>query len=161
MQNIMQSQTPVSRALSDKGVTHRQFHHSGPITSLQQAAQERGQRPEQVVRSIVFRLSQDEFVMVLVSGPEQVSWSALRSHLGRSRLTMASQEEVLAKTGYEIGAVSPFGLPDPMKILVDQGILEEEEISIGSGTRGVTIILNSRDFIYALEDYEFGRFKSD
>ncbi len=161
MQKIMNIQTPISRFLSALGINHREFRHPGQITSLQQAAQERGQRPEQVVRSILFRISQNEFVMVLVSGPAQISWAALRSHLGRSRLSMASQEEVLATTGYQIGAVAPFGLPTPIKILVDEGVLEEEEISVGSGVRGVTVILKTRDFVNALEDFEIGRFRQD
>jgi len=157
----MTMRTPVTRALEAKGIPYRVFRHPGPVTSLEQAARERGQRPDQVVRSILFRLAQDEFVMVLVSGPDQVSWSALRRYLGRSRLSMASQEEVLAATGYSLGAVSPFGLPAPMRILVDESILDEEEISIGSGERGVTVIVSSKDFFAALDHFEIGQFKSD
>src|SRR3990172_2360417 len=157
----MTMRTPVTRALEAKGIPYRVFRHPGPVTSLEQAARERGQRPDQVVRSILFRLAQDEFVMVLVSGPDQVSWSALRRYLGRSRLSMASQEEVLAATGYSLGAVSPFGLPAPMRILVDESILDEEEISIGSGERGVTVIVRSKDFFAALDHSEIGQFKSD
>jgi len=157
----MISQTPVTRALEARGVPYKVFRHPGQVTSLEQAARERGQRPEQVVRSILFRLAKDEFVMVLVSGPDQVSWQALRSYLGRSRLSLASQEEVLAATSYPLGAVSPFGLPAPMRILVDERILDEEEISIGSGERGVTVMVSSKDFIAALDHCEIGRFKSD
>jgi Cys-tRNA(Pro)/Cys-tRNA(Cys) deacylase len=115
------------------------------VTSLEQAAQERGQRLEQVVRSIVFRLGEDEFVMALVAGPAQISWRELRQYLGRSRLTMASEAEVLASTGYRIGTVSPFGLPGPMRILIDPKVFDEAEISIGSGVPSTGIILASAD----------------
>jgi len=157
----LNTETPVTQALAVKGVPYRIFRHPGPVTSLEQAAIERGQRPEQVVRSIVFRLAQDEFVMVLVNGSSQVSWAALRRYLGKSRLTMASEAEVLAATGYALGAVAPFGLPNPMRILVDEGVLYEEEISIGSGERGVTVILRSKDFFAALDQFETGGFKSE
>ena len=59
---------------------HRTFQHAGPVESLEQAAQERSQRPEQVIRSIVFRLSEDTFLMVLMPGPGQVPWKALRRY---------------------------------------------------------------------------------
>jgi Cys-tRNA(Pro) deacylase len=152
--------TPVSRILAKKGVPHREFRHPGPVHSLEQAALERGQQPEQVVRSIVFRLAKGEYAMVLIAGPAQVSWPALRRYLGQSRLTMASHDEVLAATGYQRGAVSPFGLLQSMRILVDHRVLEPEEISIGSGVRGVTIILRTRDLAGALGDYEAGDFSS-
>lgn len=155
---VPESPPPVSRAVSALGVPHRVFRHPGPVSSLEQAALERGQEPGQVVRSLVFRLSEGEFVMVLVAGPAQVSWPALRNHLGRSRISMASEEEVLSATGYRVGAVSPFGLPAPMRTLVDERVFIPEEVSIGSGERSVTVILASADLRLALGDVEVGRF---
>jgi Cys-tRNA(Pro) deacylase len=149
---------PAALTLEQLGVPHRVFRHSGPVSSLEQAALERGQRPEQVIRSLVFRLGAGEFVMVLVAGPAQVSWPALRAHLGRSRISMASEEEVLAATGYRVGAVSPFGLPAPLRMLADESVFRPDEVSIGSGERGVTVILLSADLRRALGEVEIGRF---
>jgi Cys-tRNA(Pro) deacylase len=147
-------QTPVGRALAVRGVAVREFRHAGPVTSLAQAAEERGQRPSQVVRSILFRLAADEYAMVLVAGPLQVDWKALRRHMGQSRLTMATADEVRAVTGYEIGAVSPFGLPRPVRVLLDGSVLGEDEVSIGSGERGTTVILSTGELLRALPEAE-------
>lgn len=152
--------TPVAQALKALDIPHRQFTHAGAVHSLEQAAAERGQRPSQVVRSILFRLSADRFAMVLVAGPDQVAWKALRQVVGQSRLTMATEEEVLRITGYIIGAVSPFGLPQPVSVFVDCGVLAEVEISIGSGVRGTTIILRSEDLMRALPDAVVGDFRA-
>jgi Cys-tRNA(Pro)/Cys-tRNA(Cys) deacylase len=156
----MNEASSVTQALDELDVPYRVFKHPGPIASLEQAARERGQRPEQVVRSLLFRLGEEEFVMVLVAGPDQVSWPALRHYLGQSRLTMASQEDVFRTTGYKVGAVSPFGLPKPLRVLVDEGVLTEEEVSIGSGIRGLTVILRSKDLMHALVNAEVGQFRS-
>jgi len=145
---------PVSRALQALGIPHRIFTHTEPVTSLEEAARQRGQRPSQVVRSILFRVGQDEFRMALVAGPAQVSWKILRRHLGQSRLTMATEEEVLSVTGYRTGTVGPFGLPRPLKVLIDPGVLDEEEISIGSGVRGTAVILKSADLQRGLPEAE-------
>jgi Cys-tRNA(Pro) deacylase len=150
----MENQPSVSLALEKLGIPHRVFRHPGQVTSLEQAARERGQRREQVVRSILFRLGEGEYLMALVAGPAQISWKRLRQHLGQSRLTMANEDEVLAVTGYRVGTVSPFGLPRPLKVLIDPGILKEEEISIGSGMRNTGIILRSADLRRALKDAE-------
>ena len=97
--------------------------------------------------------------MVLVAGPAQISWPALRRYLQQSRITMASEEEVNTITGYSIGAVSPFGLPVAMRILIDESVLAEEEISIGSGVRGITVIIKSQDLLRALPTSEISRFR--
>jgi prolyl-tRNA editing enzyme YbaK/EbsC (Cys-tRNA(Pro) deacylase) len=54
-------------------IPYRLFRHAGPIESLEQAARERGQQPEQVVRSILFRLEKDKYLMLLAAGPAQIS----------------------------------------------------------------------------------------
>jgi Cys-tRNA(Pro)/Cys-tRNA(Cys) deacylase len=150
----MTDSPPVSLELEKLGIPHRVFRHAGKVTSLEQAARERGQRPEQIVRSILFRIAEDEYLMVLVAGPAQISWKALRAYLGQSRLTMASEAEVLEVTGYPIGAVSPFGTLRNLRILVDPSVFAEEEISIGSGIRGTTVILKSEDLKRVLGEVE-------
>ena len=149
---------PVSKILSAKGIPHKVFVHPGPLNSLQQAAEERGQQPRQIVRSILFRVTKDEYLMVLIAGPKQINWKTLRRHVGSNRLTMASNEEVLSVTGYHIGAVNPFGLPLPIRILIDCSVSESQVISIGSGVRGTAIIMKSVDLLTALGEYELGNF---
>jgi Cys-tRNA(Pro) deacylase len=147
-----------AQALTNLEIPYRIFRHNGPVTSLEQAASERGQSTKQVVRSILFRLGEGNFVMVLMPGLQQVSWPALRAYLGQSRLSMASEAEVLAATGYRVGAVSPLGLPGPMRILADESVFVPEEISIGSGERGVAVILKSADLRRSIENLEVGNF---
>ena len=150
--------TPVTRFLDEQGIPYRFFQHPGVVHSLDQAARERGQRPEQIIRSILFRISRGGFVMVLMAGLKQVSWQALRKHLGTSRISMATESEVLQVTGFPIGAVSPFGTLQPVRILVDRGILAEDEISVGSGVRYTTVIMQREDFLRALGDVEVADF---
>ena len=154
MESASESLTPVGRALRDRNIPFREFRHPGPVSSLEQAAAERGQRLEQIIRSILFRLAQDEYLMMLVAGPRQVDWKALRHYVGQSRLTMASADEVREVTGYEIGAVSPFALARPVWVMLDESVTREEEISIGSGVRSTTVILKSADLMRALGGVE-------
>ncbi|MDX1436386.1 MAG: YbaK/EbsC family protein [Anaerolineales bacterium] len=152
-------QTAVTADLESRGIPFRTFTHPGPVQSLEQAARERGQEPDQVIRSILFRISREEFVMVLAAGDRQIDWRTLRRHLGESRITMASQEEVLQETGYAIGAVSPFGLPRPIRLLIDQSVYDQVgEVSIGAGQRGSTVILQVEDLKRALGSVETGQF---
>ncbi len=146
--------TPASEDLSVRAVPHREFRHPGPVASLEQAAAERGQDPDQVVRSILFHLAEGEYVLVLTGGPAQIDWGTLRRYLGVSRMRMAKPEEVLAVTGFEVGSVGPFGLPRPIRTLVDRRLFEQEEVSIGSGVRGTAVILRSENLRLALHQSE-------
>jgi prolyl-tRNA editing enzyme YbaK/EbsC (Cys-tRNA(Pro) deacylase) len=150
--------SPVSNALQALGIPYREFVHTAPVTSLEQAAAERGQHPSQVVRSILFRLRAGEYVMVLMAGAGQISWPALRAYLGQSRISMASDEEVLAATGYRIGTVSPIGTATRLRVLADRSVFAHPQISMGSGLRNTAILLASADLSRALPDLEIGDF---
>lgn len=151
---------PVSLALTAAGIDHQIFRHQGPVNSLEQAALERGQEPQQVVRSLLFRLGKGQYAMVLVAGPDQISWKALRNYFGQSRISTASREEVLQVTGYEIGAVAPFGLPAPIRVLIDSSVLDQEVVSLGSGVRGTAVIMRSADLMVGLPAAEISRFRA-
>lgn len=150
----MIDQPPASMALEKLNIPHRVFMHEKPLMSFEQAAEERNQRPEQIVRSILFQVRSEEFLMVLVAGRDQVDWRKLRQLVKRSRVRMATEEEVLEVTGYRVGTVSPFGIKTPVKILIDDSVLQEEEISLGSGTRQMAIIMKSADVQRALGNPE-------
>jgi Cys-tRNA(Pro)/Cys-tRNA(Cys) deacylase len=145
---------PASIALEKLNIPHQVFVHERPVQSFEQAAADRGQRPEQIVRSILFQIRPEEFLMVLVAGPAQIDWRKLRQLVKRSRVRMATEEEVLEVTGYLVGTVSPFGLPRPLKVLIDASVLREDEVSIGSGLRNTAIIMKSTDVQHALGDAE-------
>ena len=156
----MIKETPVSLALQKTNTAHRVFEHKNSIKNIEQAAAERGQDVMQLVRSILFRVGKDEFMMVMAAGPGQLSWPALRAHLGQSRMTMATKDEVLRVTGYPIGTVAPIGLPQPIRLLVDKNVFAYDEISLGSGQRGTAIIMQTKDFQKALGKVEIGEFLS-
>ena len=145
---------PATDELYRRGITFRLFQHNGEIVSLEQAAQERGQTPEQVVRSILFRLSAGEYLLALMPGPRQILWKALRLLLKQNRLTMASDEELLDVTGYRPGTVSPFGLPRPLRVIADRSLFDLPEISLGSGVRETAIIITPTELARAIPDLE-------
>ncbi|MEP7136399.1 MAG: YbaK/EbsC family protein [Chloroflexota bacterium] len=145
---------PASLALDSLGIEHRVFIHEKPVSSFEEAASHRNQRPGQIVRSILFNIRPEEYLMVLVAGPDQIDWKKLRQYVKRSRVRMATEEEVLEVTGYRIGTVSPFGVKSQFQVLIDASVLKEAEISIGSGVRSMAIIMKSAELRKALADSE-------
>lgn len=149
--------TPVTQALDALGIPYRLHLHPQPVRSQEQAARERGLEPAQIIRSLVFRLEAGVYVMVLMPGAGKVSWPKLRRHLGVTRLTTATPDEVVRVTGFEPGSVSPFGLAQPLRILADAQVLEHTTISLGAGVRNAGVIL-ARDTLLRALAPEIGDF---
>lgn len=98
--------------------------------------------------------------MVLMPGPGQVPWKALRHYLGQSRISMATNDELLRATGYRPGTVNPFGLPHTMRVLIDQGVLNQPMVSLGSGRPGIAIMIEPDEILKALDRVEVVNFSN-
>ncbi len=152
----MSIDTAATRYLDSRSIPYQVFVHNKTPFSIEEAAQERGQEPGQVIRSILFRHASDEFILVLVPGLCRVSWRKIRAWLKVSRISLATKEEVLRKTGYDLGTVNPFGLQNKVRILVDERVFLPPEVSLGSGVHGVAIILASSCLPQAIGSCEIG-----
>ncbi len=139
--------SPVTRLLDQAGIRYSLHVHQRPVRSLEQAAAERSLAPDQIVRSLLFRLDSEAYVLVLAAGPKQVSWPALRRALGVTRLTTATPEEVVQVTGYHPGTVSPLGLRRSVRILADRRLLRQNRVSIGAGIPNAGVELPTADLI--------------
>jgi prolyl-tRNA editing enzyme YbaK/EbsC (Cys-tRNA(Pro) deacylase) len=142
--------SPASAYLSSINILHQEFVHKQKISSIEEAAEQRNQSVNQIIRSILFRLEKDKFVMILVAGKIQIDWKKLRNYFKTSRLTTASPEEVFNITGFRVGSVGPFGLKNDIDIYYDDGINSNSSISIGSGVRGTGIMMTTENLIKAL-----------
>ena len=151
----MMTLKPQSKAieyLENNNIEFELFIHSEKIKSLQDAAKQRGQSEDQVLRSILFRSKDHQFYMIITTGTRQINWKILRNYLDINRTTMATEDEVFNETGYKLGTVNPFGLKPEIKIFINKPCLEQNPVSIGSGLRGVAIIMTISNLLKALPE---------
>jgi Cys-tRNA(Pro) deacylase len=134
-------------ALEATGIEHVIVRH-GPVTSLAEAAQARGVTPDRVIKTLVVRRAEDEYVFVLVPGDRQISWPKLRALLGVNRLSMPDAEAARAATGYERGTITPFGSQNAWPVIADVRVAGT--VSIGAGAHGVSATVPADDMIRAL-----------
>ena len=125
--------------LQRRGIDHR-IIHPGHVTSVEEAAQACGVRPEQVVKALVVRRGEDDYVLVLVPGDRSLSWPKLRALLGVNRISLPDAEEALTVTGYARGTITPLGLDLP--VIADERILGGE-ITLGTGQRDTVVALDA------------------
>jgi Cys-tRNA(Pro)/Cys-tRNA(Cys) deacylase len=117
--------------------------------SVEESAAMQGIPVERLLRTIVVRRGAQDYVFVLVPGGRQIDWPKLRSHLGVSRLSLPDAEEAKAATGYERGAITPFGSRTAWPVIADASVVDADRVAIGGGARGVNLHLSSTDLIAA------------
>jgi Cys-tRNA(Pro)/Cys-tRNA(Cys) deacylase len=121
----------------------------GRVRSLEEAAAARGVEPRQVVKTIVVRLSDDDYRFVLVPGDREISWPKLRALLGVKRMSMPSADVALDVTGYERGTITPLGSTTAWPVVADASL--EGTISIGGGAHGVALTVDASALVAAVE----------
>ncbi|MEO8190222.1 MAG: YbaK/EbsC family protein [Acidobacteriota bacterium] len=65
----------------------------------------------------------------------------VRRLMGAKRISFASGDETVAKTGMMIGGVSVFGLPADIPIYVDSLVMEAPRVVVGGGSRSWKVLL--------------------
>jgi Cys-tRNA(Pro) deacylase len=131
------------------GVAHTVVTH-GHVGSLAEAAVARGVPPRAVVKTLVVRKGEEDYVFVLVPGDRQLSWPKLRALLGVSRMSLPDAEDALRVTGYKRGSITPFGSTHPWPVVADASMVGEE-ITLGGGVSGTAVRLLADDAIRALD----------
>ncbi|HUR16372.1 MAG TPA: YbaK/EbsC family protein, partial [Candidatus Limnocylindrales bacterium] len=130
--------TPATLALDVAGVPY-QLVVTQPANSAEESARFQGIALDQLLRTIVVRRAADDYLFVLVPGGRRFDWPKLRTHLGAKRLSLPDAEEAKAVTGYERGAITPFGSSNAWPVVADAAILAQQLVAIGGGRRGVQI----------------------
>ena len=141
--------TPATSDERLQGVEY-QVIDTGPVSSLEEAARLRGVPPSAVVKTMVVRRTEDDYVFVLVPGDRVIDWRKLRSILGERRLSMPDAEEAFEVTGYKRGTITPLGASRNWPVYADERLLEGY-ISIGGGAYGISITVDGAEMIGAVE----------
>jgi len=135
-------------AITAAGVAHTVTRH-GPVRSLEEAAAARGIEPRDIVKTLVVRRAEDDFLFVLVPGDREISWPKLRALLGVRRLSMPDADVARDVTGYERGTITAFGSTRAWPVIADETVAGRT-ISIGGGAHGVAMTADGNDVIQAL-----------
>ena len=103
-----------------------------------------------LLRTIVVRRGEDDYVFVLVPGGRRFDWPKVRAHLGVKRLSLPDADEAREVTGYERGAITPFGATRSWPVIVDASAADQPSVAIGGGAHGVNLHLAPADLVRAL-----------
>jgi Cys-tRNA(Pro) deacylase len=141
--------TPALRALAGTDLRF-EVVRTQRARSAEESAELQGIELGRLLRTIVVRRGEGDFVFVLVPGGREIDWKKLRAHLGVSRLSLPDADEARAATGYERGAITPFGSTTAWPVIADLTIASLDRVAIGGGAHGVNLHLSGADLVSVL-----------
>src|SRR6185295_15972215 len=103
-----------------------------------------------LLRTIVVRRGEGDYLFVLVPAGRRFDWPKLRELLGVRRMTLPDADEAREVTGYERYTITPFGSTQRWPVVADAAIVAEPVVSIGGGGFGINLHLAPADLIVAL-----------
>src|SRR5918995_1040643 len=130
--------TPAIEAIRSIGIQHREVQ-TEPARSAEESADLQGIELGALLRTLVVRRGEDDYLFVLVPGGRRFDWPKLRAHLGVRRLTLPDADEAREATGYERGTITPFGSQRKLPVIVDEAGMQHEVVAIGGGAHGVNV----------------------
>jgi Cys-tRNA(Pro)/Cys-tRNA(Cys) deacylase len=146
----MGTDTPATRAIAAARIAHRVIvtERAG---SAEEAAEHQGIPLAALLRTIVVRRGNDDYLFVLVPAGRRFDWPKLRAHFGVRRMTLPDAEEAREVTGYERYTITPFGASRRLPVVVDASALDQPVVSVGGGAFGVNLHLDPSDLVAGLE----------
>jgi Cys-tRNA(Pro)/Cys-tRNA(Cys) deacylase len=141
--------TPAIEAVEALGLTY-EVRVIERARSVEEAAERYGVPVERLLKTLVVRRGDDDYLFVLVPGPRQIDWPKLRAHLGVSRLSLPDADAAREVTGYERGTITPFGATRAWPVIADATIQGGGPVTIGAGQHGVSLRLDADVLLDAL-----------
>jgi Cys-tRNA(Pro)/Cys-tRNA(Cys) deacylase len=141
--------SPAVRAIQGHGTPHRVVR-TEPANSAEESASMQGVPLGALLRTIVVRRREDDYLFVLVPAGRRFDWAKLRAHLGVTRLSLPDADEAQRATGYVRYTITPFGSTRAWPVLLDAAVLDQPVVAIGGGARGINLHLAPADLVAAL-----------
>jgi Cys-tRNA(Pro)/Cys-tRNA(Cys) deacylase len=141
--------TPATDAIAAAGIPHR-IVRTERASSAEESASFQGIETRQLLRTIVVRRGDDDYLFVLVPAGRRFDWPKLRELLDVRRMTLPDAAEAHQVTGYERYTITPFGSIRAWPVVADAAIVEEPVVSIGGGGFGINLHLAPADLVAAL-----------
>jgi Cys-tRNA(Pro)/Cys-tRNA(Cys) deacylase len=147
--NPSTTSTPALEAIASSGVPHRVVR-TERASSAEESAGFQGIETRQLLRTIVVRRGDDDYLFVLVPAGRRFDWPKLRELLGVRRMTLPDADEAKLVTGYERYTITPFGSSRAWPVIADAAITGEPVVSIGGGGFGINLHLAPADLVATL-----------
>ena len=142
--------TIVTDFLDELNIPYKIKDHTKPVFTSEEAAEERGVRLSQIVKTMLLTDKDDMIVMAVLPANRKVDLKKLRRLSGYKNLDFMDKEAIEKKTKLVVGAIAPIGkILKGVPTFVDPSVFNEEFLDISSGVPNAGLELQ-RDVLKGL-----------
>ncbi len=105
---------------SQFGITDRIMEFDSSSATVQLAAQALNVQPARIAKTLAFAVS-DAVIVIVMAGDAKIDNARYKARF-KTKAKMLTPDDVLQKTGHEVGGVCPFALPDGVKVCLDESL---------------------------------------
>jgi Cys-tRNA(Pro)/Cys-tRNA(Cys) deacylase len=138
------------RLLEQRGIAHEVFEFDIAIRSAELVAEATGMSAHLVYKTLVVEQDPPKGKPYLVMTPSdtELDLRALATTLRVKKLRMASHKDAERYTGLQVGGISALALLGKgLTVLIDQRALDEPQILVSAGVRGMDVRISLADLV--------------
>lgn len=111
------------------------------------ASQAIGMPFEQTIKTLVVELADKGCLVVLMPGNSNIHFRKLAKILNAKKARMVDPAVAERLTGYAVGGISPFGMKQRLRVLIDSRLLAFDKVAINGGRRGLMLLMSQSDVL--------------
>jgi prolyl-tRNA editing enzyme YbaK/EbsC (Cys-tRNA(Pro) deacylase) len=129
--------------IAEKGIQCDHLIFDRSTHSVAEAAAAAGITAEDFIKSICMMTTDGRVVVAVVKGEDRADRRAVQQLLGLTKLSIASPQEMLDKTGYPAGGTPPFGFA--ATFVIDERVFGKDVVFGGGGSDRALIRIAPRE----------------
>ncbi len=125
--------TDLQKYIDCERVAAEILNMKGRVHSVAAASEELGLPPDRFIKTLVFIGPEEEPILAVVQGTDRASSKRISKALDMDSPRLATPDEAIKLTGYEVGGTPPVSIPNA-KVLIDPNVMAMDEVVGGGGS---------------------------
>ena len=116
-----------------KGIKNEIILLEQSSATVELAAAALGRQPGEIAKTLALQLKDGTNIVIVVMGTAKIDNHKFKEYFS-CKAKMLSFNDTLAVTGHPVGGVCPFGLPEGVKVYLDESLKKYETVFPAAGT---------------------------
>lgn len=139
------------RLLETQDIEYETFMYDEAIKDGVGAAEAMGFAPEQVYKTLVVQLKDNEYALVMIASDRTLDLKRFARSIGQKKASMPTMRGAEAVTGLKTGGIGALALAHKRwGVYLDKAAEEQEAILVNAGRRGTNLKVKVADLVKVL-----------
>lgn len=140
----MKDESDLEKFIIEKGVDAKVIRTDGDSGSSASAAGALDVATGDIAKTICI-VADGEFISVILRGDRRIDMERLKNLLGKRKVRLAHDEEIVRHTGFEKGGVPPISYDS--RFIIDSNLDPDQEVFCGGGSEHSVLKIKVEDII--------------